>query len=230
MATTRNKAFAGPVLAVFGASALLVLAGCGSDSKQNASSPASQAGSTSASGETASTGGASGEAPATKKKEGADGDGKTTSADSSGGAAGSAPETAFKPEPTPIQLLTDGTSGVIVAKPTVRIAKSQGQLDALVKVQASATDSRPNVSANFNEERQVMALFMPKSKRGTQVTVTAVSSNGSKTRVSALLLVPKKGCKAKGPDNPRPTAWVETRRLPGRDVDVTVKRAPLSSC
>lgn len=228
MASLLDKAFAGRAFAVLSVCALLALAGCGDDSDQGSAETSVQPGSTSSSGATGSNGDeAKGSGDGTS---GSSDNGQSTDSDSGDRSQGSSSEAGFKPEPPPIQLYVNGTSDVNVSKPTVKIAKNQRQLDALIKSQASKASDRPTVPVNFNEDRQAIALFMPKSPRGSQVTVTGVSNNGEKIRVEALMLVPTKGCKVDGPSNPRPTAWVETRQLPGRDVTVVVTKGPLGGC
>lgn len=228
MASLLDKAFAGRAFAVLSVCALLALAGCGDDSDQGSTETSVQPGSTSSSGATGSS--ADKDAGSDAGSSGSAEDGQSTSSDSGDGSQGGSSDAGFKAEPPPIQLYVNGTSDVNVSKPTVKIAKNQRQLDALIKSQASKSSDRPTVPVNFNEDRQAIALFMPKSPRGSQVTVTGVSSNGEKTRVEALMLVPTKGCKVDGPSNARPTAWVETRTLPGRDVTVIVTKSPLGGC
>lgn len=222
MASPFEKAFVGRAFAVLAVCALFALTGCGDDADDGSSASPNQPGSSSATAITGSNGDDGDDA-------GSDG-GSSGGSDADNGSQGDSDDAGFETEPPPIQLFVDGTSDVEVSKPTVRIAKTQNQLDALIRNQSSKSSDRPTVTVNFKEGRQAIALFMPKSPRGSQVTISSVSSNGMQTKVNAVMLVPSKGCKTSGPRDARPTAWVETRRLPGTDVILSVEKTPLSSC
>lgn len=217
------------MLAVMAACVCFALVGCGDDDKNTLISPLAP-GATSASGATGSTGGNESAPGPSGGGSSASKGGTSNTGDPDSGSSDGPDKDGFTAEPPPIQLFVSGTSDVRVSKPTVKLARNQILLDALIKSQSSKSSDRPSATVNFKEGRQAIALFMPKSPRGSQVTISSVSSNGKQTKVNAVMLVPGKGCKASGPRDPRPTAWVETRRLPGIDVIVSVEKTPLSGC
>ncbi len=122
----------------------------------------------------------------------------------------------FKAEPPPIQVYSSATSAARVSQPTAVAARSQAQLAELVKrEQGNRTAEISDISVNFDSDRQVWAVFMPKSPAGSRLSVIRVASNGETVLVTASMTVPSQGCKVSG-GVAHPTAWVETRTLKGK--------------
>lgn len=224
MAVIPEKAAVLRTLSVLAVLVAFGLSGCGGDSAQPDDAPSDVGGPTASTAATSSGSGAgstAGQGAGDDDASGTTGDDANTS-----GGADDANSGVFTEEPPPIQLFTDSTSEVVVSKPTAKIARNQRQLNALLKSQASSASDRPTVPVTFSEQRQVVAVFMPSSPKGSQITVAGVSSNGTTTKVNVLMLT----CKGKVSSKARPTAWVETKRLPGRETIIVVEKQPSSGC
>lgn len=201
---------------------LLAVSGCGG-SGSTATSPQSNG---DASGPTAPLGsGASDKAGSNataKKKKSKD---RSNDPGTSSQKQPSSAYTGFKPEPAPVQLYRSSTSGVRVGKPTVVAIRSQAELDSWTKREANGNpQGAPSIEVKFKDNRQVWAVFLPKSPAGARLAVSSVRYNGNIPRVFATMSVPGKGCKTYGGAT-YPTAWVETRELSGTpELRVTTLR------
>lgn len=139
------------------------------------------------------------------------------------------PSAEFVDEPPPIQIATGSQSGYHVDEPTVVVAQNQGQMNAIARRHFSnGVEKEDIVPVSFNQDRQLVALFMPVSAKGALVSIQGVSYNGDAVKVSATMVLPGKGCKVSG-SRTRPFSWVETRKLSG-DVEVDVERIKSSAC
>lgn len=193
-------------------SALLLMAafivGCGSG---DSDSP-SDAGSPSVTQEPANKAEAEGGASSTPGATGSDEGSKTKAAK-------------YVMEPPPIQILNGDDSGYRVKKPTVVVVNSQRAMNKLRARHFSKGVKREDVvPVSFKQDRQLVAVFMPQEPKGTQLSILSVSTNGSKLKVDARLLLPAKGCRVKGTGT-RPFGWVETRALDAKPVvDITRQR------
>lgn len=214
------------VLVAVALTVTVVASGCGGGSDED--QPIVVTGSSGANtGSTSATGG--GGTPETKKST----EGDSTAAPGGNGEAPDQQQNSatdsqdgFKPVQTPIQLFVSGTSSVKVSEPTVEVARNASQLASLKRRQVAGTkEPEPSASVNFREKRQAIAVFLPESPLGTQVMISGVTTNGRSSRVTAIVFVPAKGCKTSGKGSARPTAWVETARLPGK-ASLVVRKVP----
>lgn len=198
----------------------MFVSGCGED----ASSPSDES---SAGGQTAATP-PTGESGSEEDPDDASSQNDDSKSSGGGDSANEPSVSGFKADPPPVQLFVDNTTSIQVDKATVESIRTRRQLESLERRQVRGSKrEKPDVSVAFNEDRQALAVFLPKSPAGTQMTVSKFLVKGQDAIVEALVLVPSKGCKVSGPSSVRPTAWVETRKLSGKTT-LRLERQPLS--
>lgn len=150
---------------------------------------------------------------------------KSTPGNPKGGGNAQKQNVGFKPVSPIRPLFSSSTSGIVVESPTVVVARRSNQLDSLMSRQvAGSSDPMSQIQTSLKRS-QVIAVVAPSSAPGSRLSVTSVLNNGDKTKVYAVLIQPGKGCKVAGGENVRPTAWVETRRLPGETSVELVKKS-----
>lgn len=125
------------------------------------------------------------------------------------------PTAGFKREPPPIQLYTSATSGVKVGRATLVSIRNRTQLRRwLRKTARGSGGDTPVVNVNFDEGRQAWAVFAPRTKPGSRLTIANAFTKGNRVIIYATMLVPGDNCPNYGGDaEVNPTAWSETRRL-----------------
>lgn len=121
----------------------------------------------------------------------------------------------FQREPTPIQLYQSASSGNRVDKPAAVAIQDEATLEKWVDGEFSREpEKRTSIAANFDEDRQVWAVFLPKSERGTRVAITGAETDGKTTRLFVTELLPEKDCPPSQAPASYPSAYVETRTMP----------------
>lgn len=199
---TRMRAIVTVVVAVVSA---LIIAGCGGD--DNAQT-----------GEGAPPGATGGEAGGFAVEAGKQRDSKDLNEE----------EKAFSEEPAPIQILSGNETGYRVNKPTVVLVQSKKELSELSKTHFSRGVDKQTIAPIDYKTRQLVALVMPESPKGSLVAVTDVHEEDGKIVVEAVRLLPGKGC-ATGKTKPRPISFVETRQMKG-DVKLEITDTRASPC
>lgn len=134
----------------------------------------------------------------------------------------------FSEEPPPIQILTGAETGYRVNEPTAVVVQSKSELAALKKKHFSRGVKREPIAPVGLGERQIVAVYLPQDKGGALVAVNDIHEEDGKIKISAVRLLPGKGCTDLGP-KVRPFHWVETRAMEG-DVDLEVKTQRSSPC
>ncbi len=123
----------------------------------------------------------------------------------------------FRREPSPIQLYQSASSGNRVDKPVAVAIKNDAILEKWVDGEFSREPKkRTYIAADFGDNRQVWAVFLPKSPRGTRVAITGAATNGETTRLYVTKLLPEKDCPPNQAPASYPSAYVETRTMPAR--------------
>ena len=136
----------------------------------------------------------------------------------------------FSEEPPPIQILTNADTGYRVNKPTVVIVQSNSELKALKKKHFSNGVKRQEIApiGLGPDKRQLVAVIMPQDKAGALVAVNDVHEEDGKIVVTAVRLLPGKGCESLG-SKVRPVSWVETRAMEG-EPKLVVETQRTSPC
>lgn len=133
-------------------------------------------------------------------------------------------------EPPPVQVLSGLETGKRVSKPTVIVVRSRSQYQSLLKQHFSNGVKKADLPGTDFKSRQVVALFVPKQKAGTQLFIDGINEDrkNKKVIVKAVLMPPGEGCDTKG--QPRyPFHFVETRTMVGDPV-LKLERQRQSGC
>lgn len=169
----------------------LVAAGCGSDnqdmSKTNPGAPAGATGN--------EAGGFAVEAGKERSQQDIENEKKT-----------------YGEEPPPVNLQQGERSGYKVSKPTIVIARSNSELNAMKKKIKAKGVSTAIAPVDFKTRQAVLVQF-PKLKPGTLTQISSVNEGDGKIIVKTVKLTPGAGC-PKG-DATNPFSVVETRAMKG---------------
>jgi hypothetical protein len=138
-------------------------------------------------------------------------------------------EQTFSKEPPPVQILVGNTTGYHVNKPTVIVAKTAKEFSAMKKMHFSHGVKKEPTAPVDLKTRQVVGLFMPKNRPGTEAVVTDVHEEGDTIVVSGIKLLPGENCKYSGPKT-RPFHFVETRKMKATKIRVKVETQKSSPC
>lgn len=128
-------------------------------------------------------------------------------------------------QPPPIQLKAGSVSGYRVSKPTAVVVRTQKEEDAMLdRLFSNGVKEELVVGTDF-KDRQVVGVFLPKSPKGTQLSITEVyPAKSGKIRILATKMPRGKGCPTQGPA-PRPYMIVETAKMSGQpELDLTTQR------
>lgn len=120
-------------------------------------------------------------------------------------------------EPVPIQIAMGLDGGVRVKEPTPVVIQDRKALASVVK-KLNSKGADASVPGTEFDNRQLVAVFMPKQKAGTQLAISTVEQDEKQKmiKVSATLLSPGKGCKIpKGDKTSYPYQVVQTRKMEG---------------
>lgn len=132
----------------------------------------------------------------------------------------------FSNEPPPVQLQSGDRSDFKVDKPTVVIARSEKEVNSLIrKLGVKSKDVAP---VDFRT-RQAVLVQMPKEPRGTLMQILDVSVREGVIVVRAARIAPGKGCPR--PDyRPNPFNFVETRLMKEQKTTLKIEEVPNGSC
>lgn len=175
---------------IIGVLMLATVAGCGSDDDKTKTGEGATAG---------ATGDAAGGFAVEAGKKRSPQDAKSDAAD---------------PEPPPVQVLVGNETGVRVNEPTVIVVRSEKEFKALEKRQFSKGTDKQSILSTDYKNRQILGLFLPKSPKGTLLTITSVAEENGNIVVKAVKIIPGKGCDV-GDYVARPFHIVETRKMAG---------------
>lgn len=120
-------------------------------------------------------------------------------------------------EPAPIQVAFGLGSGVRVKEPTPVVIHDRAALAKIVKQLNDGPENATIPGTDF-DERQLVGVFMPKQKAGTQLAITTVEQDEKEKmiKISATVVSPGKGCKVpKGEKTSYPYQIVQTRKMEG---------------
>lgn len=132
----------------------------------------------------------------------------------------------FSQEPPPVQLQSGDRSDLIVNTPTVKIARSQKELNSLIK---QVGIPRSDVAPVDFKSRQVVLVQLPKQPRGTLMQIQDISVQNGVIVAKTALLKPGSGCK-KPSYKPNPFNLVETRKMTEKTTKVNPNDVTSSPC
>ncbi len=114
--------------------------------------------------------------------------------------------------PPPVQIYGADNSGKKVSEDTLVIVRSQSAFERLQKQLFKGEEERPLPGTDFKTRQMIVALLEPKDD-GASAQITTVRKRKDGFTVTALRLLPGKGCR--NDLNTRPYSIVETDRLKG---------------
>lgn len=127
------------------------------------------------------------------------------------------------------QVFGDSASGVEASSAVVRIARTRGQLAALVREHESVKGASAPGDAVEVGRGEIVAVMVPGAAAGARLSVTSVLTDRSTTKVTALLFSPGDGCKAAN-GTQTATVWVSTRRKTGKTPRLNLLRRQTPNC